>query len=43
MNYFTLAYGGSEYDTRMQVPLKYRKKGTIISYLDYDNLLHVDS
>lgn len=42
MNYFTLAYGGSEYDTRMQVPLKYRKKGTIISYLDYDNLLHVD-
>ena len=26
----------------MQVPLKYRKKGTIISYLDYDNLLHVD-
>lgn len=42
MNYFTLAYGGNEYDTRMQVPLKYRKKGTIISYLDYDNLLHVD-
>lgn len=42
MNYFTLAYGGSEYDTRMQVPLKHRKKGTIISYLDYDNLLHVD-
>lgn len=41
-NFYYLAYAGTTADTRMQLSDKYRKKGAVVGYLDYDNFLHIE-